>query len=69
MVQIDFLFYQTGYYPPKLKIKGSSIMIDERNFFNQPVNDIRTYENVWKIATGKGDKYATGCLLYYCYFK
>ena len=46
MVQIDFLFYQTGYYPPKLKIKGSSIMIDERNFFNQPVNDIRTYENV-----------------------
>ena len=46
MVQIDFLFYQTGYYLPKLKIKGSSIMIDEINFFNQPVNDIRTYENV-----------------------
>ena len=28
-----------------------------------------TYENVRKIATGKGDDYTTGCLLDYSYFK
>ena len=29
----------------------------------------KTYENIRKIATGKGDDYATGCLLDYTYFK
>ena len=29
----------------------------------------KTYENIRKIATGKGDDYATGCLLDYLYFK
>ena len=28
-----------------------------------------TYENIRKIATGKGDDYKTGCLLDYPYFK
>ena len=32
-------------------------------------NDIKTYENIRKIATGQGDDYATGCLLVYPYFK
>ena len=30
---------------------------------------IKTYENIRKIATGKGDDYTTGCLLDYPYFK
>ena len=29
----------------------------------------KTYENIRKIDTGKGDDYATGCLLDYPYFK
>ena len=45
-------------------------MIDGRNFFDQPINNMnKTYENIRKIATGKGDDYTTGCLLDYSYFK
>ena len=41
-------------------------MIDGKNFFNQPVrNDKVTYENIRKIATGKGNDYTSGCLLDY----
>ena len=29
----------------------------------------KTYENIRKIAAGKGDDYITGCLLDYPYFK
>ena len=39
-------------------------MISGENFFYQPVKDNRvTYENIRKIATGRGDNYTTGCLL------
>ena len=39
-------------------------------FFNQPIDSMnKTYENIRKIATGKGDGYTTGCLLGYSYFK
>ena len=45
-------------------------MIDGRNFFDQPVNNMtKTYENAKKIATGQRDDYATGCLLDYSFFK
>ena len=45
-------------------------MIDGRNFLDQPINSMsKTYENIRKIATGKGDDYTTGCLLDYPYFK
>ena len=45
-------------------------MIDGKYFFDQPVkNNLMTLENIWKIATGQGDNYATGCLLDYNYFK
>ena len=45
-------------------------MIDGRNFFDQPINSMnKAYENIRKIATGKGDDYTTGCLLDYPYFK
>ena len=44
-------------------------MTDGKNFFNQPViRDMRTYDNIQKIATGRGDDYTTGCLLDYDYF-
>ena len=58
------------YYLPKVEIKDYNIMIDGRNFFDQPINSMnKTYENIRKIATGKGDDYTTGCLLDYPYFK
>ena len=45
-------------------------MFDGKIFFDQPVNsDLKTYENIRKVATGKGDDYTTGCLLDYSYFK
>ena len=45
-------------------------MIDEKNFFDQPVkNDKVTYDKIRKIATGQRDDYMTGCLLDYFYFK
>ena len=45
-------------------------MIDRKSFFDQPVkNDIITYKNIRKIATGQGDGYTIDCLLDYSYFK
>ena len=45
-------------------------MIDGRNFFDQPINSMnKTYENIRKTDTGKGDDYTTGCLLDYSYLK
>ena len=45
-------------------------MIDEKNLFDQPVkNSEITYENIRKNTTGRGDDYATDCLLDYPYFK
>ena len=59
-----------GYYLPNVEIKDYNIMINGENFFDQPVKDNKvTYENVRKIATGKGSGYTTGCLLDYPYFK
>ena len=45
-------------------------MIDGRKIFDKPINSMsKTYENIRKIATGKGGDYTTGCLLDYPYFK
>ena len=42
----------------------------EKIFFDQPIKDNKvTYENIRKVATGKGDNYTTGCLLDYTYFR
>ena len=58
------------YYIPNVEIKDYNVMIDGKNFFDQPVkNDKVTYKNIRKIAIGHGDDYTTGCLLDYTYFK
>ena len=45
-------------------------MIDGRNFFNQPKkSDLKTYDNIRKIATDQGDDYTGGYLLDHPYFK
>ena len=44
-------------------------MIDGKKFFHQPINsNLKTYENIRKIAIGKEDDYTTGCLLDYSFF-
>ena len=46
----------------------SLLMVE--TFFDQPINSMsKTYEDIRKIATGKGDDYTAGCLLDYPYFK
>ena len=53
-----------------MKIKDYNVMIDGRNFFNQPIqNDLKIYDDIRKIATGQGDDYRTGCSLDFPYFK
>ena len=53
-----------------MNIKDFNVVIDGRNFFDQPIkNDLKTYDNIRKIAAGQGDDYTTGCLLDYHYFK
>ena len=58
------------YYLPNVEIKDCNVMIDGKNFFDQPVKNTKlTYENIRKITTGQGDDYTTGCLLDHSYFK
>ena len=39
-------------------MKGYNVMIDGQNIFDQTVkNDLRTYDNIQKIAIGQGDDY------------
>ena len=58
------------YYIPNVEIKNYNVMIDEKNFFDQPLkNNKVTFENIRKLDTGQGDDYTTGCLLDYIYFK
>ena len=56
------------YFLTTVQIKYYKLMIDGQRFFDQPVNNnLRTFDNIRKIATGQGDDYATGCLLDYNY--
>ena len=58
------------YFVPRVDITSYNVLIDGRNFYDQPINDsIRKHDEIRKIATEKGDNYATGCLLDCNYFK
>ena len=47
-----------------------NVTIDGKIFFDQSINsELKTHENIRRIATGQGDHYTTGCLLGYSYFK
>ena len=59
----------SGYYLPNVEVKNYNVMINGENLFDQPIKDNKvTYENIRKLATGRVDDYATGCLLDYSYF-
>ena len=58
------------YYLPTAEIKDDNVMIDGRNFFDQPIkHDLKTYDNIRKIATDQGDDCTAGYLSDYPYFK
>ena len=58
------------YFLPRVNITNCNVLIDGRNFYDQPINDIiKQYDEVRKIATGQGHDCTTGCLLDYQYFK
>ena len=47
----------SNYYLLKVEIKVYNVMIDDKIFFDQPINsELKTYENISKIATGQGDE-------------
>ena len=55
-------------YLPNLEIKDYSVMIDGKNFFDQPIkNNKITYEN--RKKSGQADNYISGCLLDYTHFR
>ena len=59
----------TEYYLPKVEIKYHNVMIDVKDLFDPPAtSDMRTCDNIRKIATSQADDYTTGCLLDYNYF-
>ena len=56
----------TKYYLPSAKVRDHNVVIDEQNFSDHPVkNNLRSYDNIWKIVTSQGDDYTTSCLLHY----
>ena len=58
------------YFLLRIKIVNYNIETDERNFYDQRINDsIKPYEEVRKISTGQGDDYTAGCLLDFAYFE
>ena len=58
------------YFLLRVNITNYNVLIDGRNFYDQPINDmIEQYDEIRKIATGQGDEYRTRCLLVYQYFK
>ena len=58
------------YFLPRGEIKNYNVLIDGRNFYDQPINDIaKQYDEVRKVSMGYGDDYITGYLLDYAYFK
>ena len=58
------------YFLSRVDITNYNVLIDGRSFYDEPINDqIKKYDEIRKIATGKGDNYTTGCLLDYQYFK
>ena len=61
---------RTKYFLPRVDITKHNVLIDGRNFYDQPISDeIKKYDKIRKIATGQGDDFATGCLLDYQYYK
>ena len=61
---------QRKYYLPRIDLNKYNVIIDGRNFYDNPIeSDIDKYRQLKKVMIGKGKDYTTGSLLGYNYFK
>ena len=61
---------QQKYYLPRNDLNKYNVIIDGRNFYDNPIeSDIEKYRELKKVMIGKGEDYTTGSLLDYNYFK
>ena len=60
---------QRKYYLPKIDLEKYNVIIDGRNFYDNPIeSDIEKYRELKKVMIGKGEDYTTGSLLDFNYF-
>ena len=60
---------QRKYYLPRIDLEKYNVIIDGRNFYDNPIeSDIEKYRELKKVMIGKGEDYTTGSLLDYNYF-
>ena len=60
---------QRKYYLPRISLNKYNIIIDGRNFYDNPIeSDIEKFRELRKVMIGKGEDYTTGSLLDYNYF-
>ena len=58
------------YYLPKSIIKSYNVIINGKDFYDQPINsDIKQYKEIGKLITCQGEDYTTRCLLDYEFIK
>ena len=61
---------QQKYYLPRIDLKKYNVIIDGRNFYDNPIeSDIKKHRELKKVMIGKAEDYTTGSLLDYDYFK
>ena len=61
---------QQKYYLPRIYLKIYNVIIDGRNFYDNPIeSDIEKYGELKIVTIGKGEDYTTGSLLDYDYVK
>ena len=57
---------QRKYYLPIISLNKCNVIIDGRNFYDNPIeSDIEKYRNLKTVMIGKGEDYTTGSLLDY----
>ena len=60
---------QQKYYLPRTDLEKYNVIIDGRNFYDNPIeSDIEKYRELKKVMIGKGEDYNTGSLLDFNYF-
>ena len=60
---------QQKYYVPRIDLEKYNVIIDGRNFYDNPVeSDIKKYRELKKVTIRKGEDYTTGSLLDFNYF-
>ena len=60
---------QRKYYLPRIDLEKYNVIIDGRNFYDNPIeSDIEKYRELKKVMIGKGEDYTAGSLLDFNYF-